>query len=65
MREQKVYVCEICESEWENKENALQCESCHCQPVEILDYKYKFRSETPDCIEIRMSNGEIVKYYKR
>lgn len=43
----------------------LQCESCHSRPVEILDYKYKFCSKAPDCIEVRMSDGEILKYYKR
>lgn len=60
-----MYICEICESEWEKKEDALRCESCHCKPVEILDYKYKYRCEIPDYIEVRMSNGETAKYYKR
>ncbi len=62
MKEETVYICEICGNECSRKEEALRCENSHCKPKEIIDFMYKYRSEVPACIKVKMSNGKIVEY---
>lgn len=57
-----IYICEVCKSEWDKEEEALRCENSHCKPEEIIDVGYRYRSEIPNYIKVKMSNGEVAEY---
>ena len=68
MKEQKLYVCEFCGTQYKNKQSALNCEKNHCTPVEMRQSRYHAAKNPsdgyPDRIEIVFNNGEAI-WYKR
>ncbi len=48
MREKKLYVCELCGTEYVDKEKAMACESGHKDKLEITRAEYKSIGNTPD-----------------
>ena len=76
MREKKLYVCEICGTEYADKRKAEECETAHVKPKRLTK-KMKFHAygsgrdpalasyqpePYPDWIDIEMSDGNTVRY---
>ena len=68
MKEQKLYVCEYCGTQYKNKDNALTCEARHHPPVKIINAAYHAAKSVddgyPDRIEVKFSDGKTI-WYKR
>lgn len=62
MRKESIYICDICDAEYESEEKAIQCENSHCKPESIVAYKYRYRSEYPNVIIVKMLDGKIMEY---
>lgn len=68
MKEQKLYVCEFCNTQFKIKEEALRCESNHHSPKEMRQPHYHrancSRDGYPDRIEIVFDDGKTIWYKK-
>ena len=77
MKARTMYTCEICHTDYADKENAQKCEKSHVKPMSIWkNIKYHsiyngrdpiFRcSDTnyPDWIDVQFENGKTVRYKK-
>lgn len=68
MKEQKLYVCEFCNTQFKNKEEALKCESYHSTPKKMRFPQYHralYENDGyPDRIEIVFDNGKTIWYKK-
>ncbi len=66
MKEIKHYVCEICHTEYNEKQKAIDCERKHCKPLEILGAKYLSLAQNmkgyPTSISVKMADGTIQTY---
>lgn len=62
MKEETIYVCEICGCDYETKKDALKCENNHVKAEEIIGFCYRGHSEIPSYIDVKMSDGRVVKY---
>lgn len=67
-REIKYYMCEICKTQYKDKEKAKACEKSHCLPVGIVDARYLSNAQNekgyPTTITIEMADGTR-QIYKR
>lgn len=68
MKEKRVYICELCRTEYAKEQDAMDCEAYHLSPKKIIDKRYvnmrKDQCRAPLEITVEMVNGE--KYiYKR
>ena len=60
------YQCEKCGTTYKNKNEAIECENSHGEPVEIVKTSCKFedmRYGYPGRIIVKMSNGRFVEYF--
>ena len=69
MKEQKLYMCEFCNTQYKDKNDALKCEQNHKTPKKIKESKYHEAKDAPnggypDRIRIEFDNGETI-WYKR
>lgn len=68
MKEVKHYICEICATEYKEKQKCQQCEKSHCKVLEIVKAKYiSFNNNVkgyPVSIAVKMSDG-TEQIYKR
>lgn len=69
MKEQKMYVCEFCNTQYENKNDALKCEQNHKTPKKVKELRYREAKDAPDGgypsrIQIEFNNGKTVWYKK-
>lgn len=66
MREQKLYVCEFCNTQYKTKEAAWACEENHHTPKEMRQFKYhaakSVKDGYPDSIEVVFDDGKVIKY---
>ena len=66
MKEVKHYICEICGTEYKEKNSATICEKGHCCPVKIDNCRYipikNYAKGYPIEITVKMSDGSIQKY---
>ena len=60
------YICEICGTEYAEREKCKQCEKGHKEPKEIINVTHRpvtmDQSGYPETIDLRMSDGETVRY---
>lgn len=67
MKEQKLYVCELCETQYKDKQKAIACENMHKKPVKVGNAAYHAckcdADGYPDRVEIEFSDGSK-KWYK-
>lgn len=66
MKEQKLYVCEFCNTQFKDKESALKCENNHHTPREMIK-SYYYRADCqqdgyPKKIEIMFDDGKTLIY---
>ena len=68
MKEVKHFICDICGTEYKDKNACSECERGHYRPLEISGAKFvsmkSNRSGYPTQVRIKMSNGEIITYKK-
>lgn len=66
MKEVKHYICEICGKGYKSEDSCRKCEESHIKPLEIVKQKYvsigNDASGYPVWIEVKMSNGAVVRY---
>ena len=65
MKEIKLYQCEYCNTQYNNKSECEACEGNHIVPVKIVRTKYrgsKIKQNYPDVIFVEMSNGKTIQY---
>ena len=66
MKEQKLYICEFCNTQYASKEEALACEKSHQAPKKIINSIYhsiKVRHDGyPTRIEVEFENGKSIWY---
>lgn len=66
MKKVEHFICEVCNTEYKNKEMALKCEKSHkhprsvmtakCRPVTACDDGY------PDAVTVLFDDGKCVRY---
>ena len=68
MKEQKLYVCEFCGTQYKEKSKALECEKNHHVPKTMRQPQYHVvkcsQDGYPDRIEIVFEDGKTI-WYKR
>lgn len=68
MKKVEHYICEICGTEYNDKNKCIQCEKNHCKGVEIVGYRFQSyksnRKGYPDVLNVKMEDG-TVQAYKR
>lgn len=66
MKEQKLYLCDYCGTQYKDKDECKKCEKGHNVPVGISGANYvsvkSNGSGYPTQIHIKMSNGETITY---
>ena len=62
MKEQRLYVCEMCGTKYNEKERALDCEKAHMRPVGFAGMKFHANAAVPDWIEVTFSDGSSCRY---
>lgn len=66
MKEVKHYICEICDTEYNTKLKAQECEKSHKKPVGIGKCKYLPVTQNakgyPKSIEVDFGKGDTVMY---
>lgn len=66
MKEIKKYRCEICQSEYLDKQTALDCENHHRAVNKITEMRYlpknMSRDGYPVAVSIQFDDGKIVKF---
>lgn len=68
MKEQKLYICEFCGTQYKEKQKALDCEKNHHIPKSMSQSQYHAtkcsQDGYPDKIKVVFDNGEAL-WYKR
>ena len=65
MKELKLYQCEICGTQYKDKEMAEECEQFHSIPKKVEAIKYrsiKCNFKYPDYVNIAFNDGSIRRY---
>ena len=66
MKEVKHYPCDICGTEYNDKEKCKRCEKSHCTPKEIVKARYTgfcYNAKGyPVSITVKMEDGKEVIY---
>lgn len=67
MKETKLYICEICNTNYSDKSKCKQCEENHKKPVKIDKCKYlSYKSDNtglPNQVTIMFDDGRCRTYY--
>ena len=68
MKEIMYYMCEVCNTEYDNKQKATDCEQHHKQIKKIIKCKYTAKSNDntglPSCIIVEFNNEEKASYIR-
>lgn len=68
MKEQKLYICELCNTSYKSKEKCRECEKGHKKAMEVVDQIFISINNNnkgyPIYITVKMADGEIVKYHR-
>lgn len=57
MTKKELYICDICHVDYDNEEDALDCEKGHLKIIKITDARYNPCSKFPYKIEVEFSDG--------
>ena len=63
MKEQKLYVCDFCGTQYKDKEKARICEKGHKVYNRISDVRYHTGAMLPDRVEVEFTDGSR-RWYK-
>lgn len=69
MKKVQIYVCDVCGTNYTNKEECQECENHHTRPVRIFDGTYLSKKccpwqHVPVMLKVEFDNGEIAEYRK-
>lgn len=68
MKEVKHYICEICNTEYNDKTKATECEKSHKKAVKIKDTRYLSKGQNakgyPQKIEVEFGDGTTKWYHE-
>lgn len=68
MKEQKLYICELCNTSYNSKEKCRECEKGHKKAMEVVDQIFISINNNnrgyPTYITVKMADGEIVKHHR-
>ena len=64
MREQKLYICDYCGTQYKEKARCVECEETHVKISKIRDVRYHAGGKYPDRVEVVFDDGSLA-YYKR
>ena len=57
MTKKQLYTCDICHTDYANKEDAIKCEEELCGVVQVTDYRIHAHCKYPHKLEIKFSDG--------
>lgn len=63
MTEKKLYTCDICHTDYNNKADAQKCEKEHCVSTMMKDFRYQAHSKYPHKVEVKFTDG-TTRWYK-
>lgn len=64
MKEQKLYICDYCGTQYEEKARCAKCEKTHAKISKIRDVEYHADGKYPDRVEVVFEDGSFA-YYKQ
>lgn len=64
MKELKLYQCEICGTNYNDKKKATDCEKSHKPWAYIIDNRYKANSKYPETFTIVFADNHKIIYYR-
>ena len=66
MKTTTLYTCELCGTQYSDRNTAASCEKNHKKPCEFVSCRYLPMKQNqpgyPTTIKVKMSNGTIVEY---
>ena len=65
MKQVNLFVCEVCGTQYKEKQKCRDCEKSHVRPVQITGEKYMPKlcnGEYPVHISVRMTDGKTITY---
>ena len=62
MTEKKLYTCDICCTDYVNKEDAKTCEEKHEIGTGIKDFRYNAHDFYPHKVEVKFTDGNTIWY---
>lgn len=62
MKTKTLYTCEICNTDYANKEDAKKCEKEHIKGAELVSTRIHAHQKYPHKIEVRFANGVSIWY---
>lgn len=62
MKIKKLYTCDICGTDYADKENAAKCEKLHKLVSEIKDTRYSAKYAYPHKILVKFKDGHEIWY---
>lgn len=63
MTEKRLYTCDICHTDYADKNRATECEKSHCVIEGVHDTRYLQNQKYPCKIRIKFSDG-ITQWYR-
>lgn len=64
MREQKLYICDVCSCRYYDKRQAIKCEARHQKKIRIIKKFYMAQETMPCKLLIKDKAGRVVAYRK-
>ena len=68
MKEIKLYQCEICKRQYQDKQIAIACEKKHFVVDKVTDPIYdasEHKSEYPESVLVHFTNGKSARYNRK
>lgn len=65
MKTRTQFICELCETTYDDPAEALKCEKEHLEPVEILSCEYLPGGKYAKIINVKFLDGEVRSYVWR
>ena len=62
MKIKKLYTCDICRTDYSDKEKAVQCRKSQKQIIEIKDTRYSANGAYPHKILVKFKDGHEIWY---
>lgn len=66
MKRLELFVCEVCNTQYNEKSKALECEKSHKLPVSCAGHKYRSKKSNekgyPDSVIVTFNDGSEAKY---
>lgn len=59
----RLYTCEICNTDYVQKEDALKCEKEHCGKFKVKDFRINPHQKYPHKVELKFSDGTTHWYH--